>query len=464
MYFRRFIFLLLSVTSWHLYAAQVQDQWQQLYQQSWEAVPLILSQQELSKYPTELIQSNVQFPGFERYSWQDIKQLHQVRIACALPSEPIAHLKDAIEFELKLCRQQPINDSWFLNKDNRHPAGGSFVERYLSESYVKQSELVNVSPEVLARLTAGHSQHPLSDVFSQLSNTGRDALISGYRAWLTSDALWLNGEQGWKRVSNGIWQPLAKQLEIDLNAEQCDFRYSNLCIAQQTRRTEIAFIALIILSTTLLFLFTRALYQKRQQSQSKRFVLQLLTHELRTPIASLGLTVEQFKAEFDHLNENSKLAMWRLLEDYQRLTRLTEASKGYLNNDQRRQYQSAKLEDWLDHICTPHDVSFELDQNQELKLPYYWLSICVNNLIINAKRHGAEPIHIKVTTKKALIIRVYDDGHFPTLIQRWRQDKTSPNHDNMGIGLNIVRHLMHQLGGKLKIQKRPTCLTLELPL
>lgn len=185
-----------------------------------------------------------------------------------------------------------------------------------------------------------------------------------------------------------------------------------------------------------------------------------------------------FRDEFDNLNQTAQQAVWRLLADHQRLAQLTETSKGYLSTDKNQQLiqQVAELEEWLTHVCDKHGISFQLDENHTLTLPFYWLSICLDNLINNAKQHGKGSIRIHVEMrpptqtifrkkKKTLRISVSDQGRFPSFIERWLIWLSPQKHpDNMGIGLSIVTRLMTQMGGRLIIERKPTSCILEMPL
>ncbi|NVD07724.1 DUF3404 domain-containing protein [Vibrio sp. JPW-9-11-11] len=452
---------LISVcTSMPLQASSIQALWQSLYQRSWDSNALLVTQTELSQYPLPLLLSSSDYPNFTQTSWDTIEALYAIRQSC-IASTPISdRLKKAVEFELALCAQRVLPFQWFSDGAFLHPAGGSYVDRYLEHN---QAVLSPEQQATLLMLTSGNSpRHPLADIFEQVSPPGRDALLTGSRAWLEGQTLWLSGERGWKQVPSSSWRPIAKQLNITLDQTQCDFRYSNLCIARRDSVLTISQVALALLSICLFALLLRAWYVKRQQSNIRRFVLQLLTHELRTPIASLGLTTEMLRDQFDHLNEEAQRAFWRLTEDYQRLSQLTEQSKTYLSETGDYAIQTASLEDWLAQVCSAHQVPYTLNHDQQLTLPYYWLSVCLNNLIINALHHGTRPVHVNASINQQLRITVCDQGHFPPRYQRWF--KRSPNPDNMGIGLKLVRHLIQKMGGRLKIETQPTRVTMELPL
>ncbi|WP_162810812.1 ATP-binding protein, partial [Vibrio cholerae] len=49
-------------------------------------------------------------------------------------------------------------------------------------------------------------------------------------------------------------------------------------------------------------------------------------------------------------------------------------------------------------------------------------------------------------------------------LSRHQDTHSRPNTDNMGVGLQLVRKLITQMGGKLVIRRHPTRCILELPL
>ncbi|MEZ8738966.1 DUF3404 domain-containing protein [Photobacterium swingsii] len=483
------LLLVLLITSISAVAntMSLQDKWLAFYQQNWRDNPVTLSQQLLSQYPNTLLQSAVQYPDFDHYTWQDIQQLATVSSTCLAPTSSNEKLKTAIEFELAICSIQRkksdkkdsdvLDLSWFSKHALRHPAGASYADRYF-----EQKGITNISVPFQNYLSADNPAHPLHGFFNQLSPKGRDALLNGYRAWLEKEDLWLSGESGWKKIPTKVWQPIANDLAIKLNGNSCAFRYSNLCLSDQKPNTTPLKLISILLLFGMVIIGLKSLRQRQQQNRDKRFILQLLTHELRTPIASLGLTVEMFRDEFDNLNQASQQAMWRLFADHQRLAQLTETSKGYLSTDKNQQLiqQTAELEEWLTHVCDKHEIDFtysgyQHESNRTLTLPFYWLSLCLDNLINNAKQHGKGEVSVKVEllptiqakgkSPNTLRISVCDHGDFPSLFERWLTElspKQRPN--NMGIGLSIVARLMTQMGGRLIIKRKPTRCILELPL
>ncbi|CAH7294999.1 Histidine kinase [Vibrio chagasii] len=442
-------------------AQSLQDKWQSLYQLSWQASPIFVSQQELSHYPKALLQDNSRYPNFKKFTWQDIALLAEIQQTCQAIEPSNSALNDAIEFELALCQQQTLDSIWFAAHSKRHPAGGSFADRYFAH-YPENREPIHPF------LTISNPLHPLYTKLEPLSPEGKESLLNGYRAWQQGDVLWLSGEQGWKVVPHDVWKPIAKEQGITLSGESCSFRYSNLCLSETNNDTLFMKVMIFSLLIVLFSILARSLFLRTKQRKERQFVLQLLTHELRTPITSLGLTVEMFRNRYDEFPDATQDAVWRLISDYQRLSQLTENSKVYLSTENAEPLlkQNASLEEWLEHVCEKHNIGYQCDSGEvELNLPYYWLTICLDNLIKNAKQHGKGNVLVTVTLADKLRIEVQDQGHFPSFLER-ALSRVTPNdahrHDNMGIGLTIVEHLMKQANGRLIILRNPTRCILEI--
>ncbi|MFD2179587.1 DUF3404 domain-containing protein [Veronia pacifica] len=440
----------------------LQEKWQSLFHQSWDGQPFAVTQQSLDMYPVLLLESSVRYVDLDKFTWSDIEGLYTLSKTCQPDKKYSEHLKDAIEFELALCKGRSLDIDWFTSHNLLHPAGGSFADRYLA-----RSPDTLIKKQLARYLTVGNTDHPLHDRLSILSDVGRDSLLQGYRAWLEGNILWLTGEQGWKAVPPEHWRPIAQNLNITITGKNCAFRYSNLCVNQAVFNTQHYMLLVIALVTSFVAFGIKYLYVRRRQSQERRFVLQLLTHELRTPMTSLGLTVEVFRKQFDELSVDAQGAVWRLISDYQRLLQLTDQSKAYLNanDDEPLKRQTGSLDEWLCHVCEKHNIDYQLENDIEIYVPFYWLTVCLENLINNAKIHGSGKIEVIVSATGSLIIEVRDDGRYPsmfrTFINRFQQRDRS---QNMGVGLTIVSHLMKLMGGKLRIRRDPTRCILELPL
>ncbi|MCZ8499840.1 hypothetical protein O9929_26080 [Vibrio lentus] len=71
--------------------------------------------------------------------------------------------------------------------------------------------------------------------------------------------------------------------------------------------------------------------------------------------------------------------------------------------------QNASLKS-VDHVCEKHNIAYQCEaRDAELNLPYYWLTICLDNLIKNAKQHGQGKVLVKVILADKLRIEVQDE-------------------------------------------------------
>jgi signal transduction histidine kinase len=197
-------------------------------------------------------------------------------------------------------------------------------------------------------------------------------------------------------------------------------------------------------------------------------ILQILTHELRTPIASLSLTVEGFRREFENLPESVYDEFRRLCQDSRRLRQLAEASKDYLQSD----YQPLatewvpSVEEWLTYKLEEEfsqPIELTLNQDVAAKLNVYWLGSCIDNLIRNALKYGVAPVRLDVeSTDLGLTIRVIDQGQLSS--KDWSHvRKPFVSQAGLGLGLTIVESMVARMGGSMKLIGPPTTFILEIP-
>ncbi|EEX35861.1 sensor histidine kinase [Vibrio metschnikovii] len=207
---------------------------------------------------------------------------------------------------------------------------------------------------------------------------------------------------------------------------------------------------------------------KRQEMKSRMLILQILTHELRTPIASLSLTVEGFRREFEHLPETVYDEFRRLCEDSRRLRQLAEASKDYLQSDNKPLATAwvPSVEEWLQYKVEEEftqPIALIVEQDIAAKLNVYWLGTCIDNLIRNAVKYGVAPVTLEVTsTIDSVTIKVTDQG---TLTHKdWRHlRKPFVSKSGLGLGLTIVESMVGRMGGRLTLIGPPTTFILEIP-
>jgi signal transduction histidine kinase len=103
------------------------------------------------------------------------------------------------------------------------------------------------------------------------------------------------------------------------------------------------------------------------------------------------------------------------------------------------------------------DCSFTLD--------VYWFTVCVRNLVDNALTHGQAPVEVRaVVQENVLSLAVSDQGMIPKkeLLRYLRPFARHYSHENLGLGLSLVRTIVEQMGGDFEVKACPTTMIIKL--
>lgn len=337
-------------------------------------------------------------------------------------------------------------------------------------------------------------------ILSRLGNDELVALLQNFNTLLTADHLFIRyhsdptgdvdvlSPSTYRIYSAASWRDFIREKHGDLAAriresdEKCPVLTDNICweanpdtFADFMNKYVIVF---FIGSVALLGLILAALLVKMRQEKKAEerriFGLRTLTHELRTPVASLVLHIETLKSDFDKLSEDAQDAYMRLNSDASRLRRLVESSRQYLNTaagaglitldpksvPSANEHIADLLSDYLPRIRL-----HRLSDDQALASDSYWLGVCLKNLVENALQHGALPVEVFLTKKDGeLHISVQDAGRveavgYKDMVTPFRRGEKSTGY---GLGLSLVERIAKEMGGGLRFETSPTRFTLVL--
>lgn len=220
-------------------------------------------------------------------------------------------------------------------------------------------------------------------------------------------------------------------------------------------------------------LMRRIGFQKRVE-EKQRFAVQALTHELRTPLASLQVSLETLRTQFDGLDEEGQDTLLRIVDDVNRLERITEASKRCLNaygadafaefHPKRLNSVSLFLQSLLENYGEKITLRFE-GEDRGMSFDPYWVGICVTNLVENALRHGSKPVRVLTAVRgEKLCITVEDAGacSFDSLNRMSQPFTRGASSQGIGLGLSIVRQVSREMNGNLEFEPAPTRFTLTI--
>lgn len=418
---------------------------------------------ELQQLDEALLRPASLYPAFNSIQLPALTALYRFRLQCsgALDGVPPA----ARQFEQAQCDRTALPAAWFAAHP-LHPLGGSYAWHYLARHPQSAPALqrflhVRERPDALAGI-------------GRLSDDNLDAIVSGQRWLLQEQTLWWQHQQVWRRYAPAVWQPLARRAGLELMApgQRCDLPLGSICANPVSAldswwRWLLAGAALLVALVVALAL-GYAWRQRRSVQSRQKFILQMLTHELRTPIANLGNIVESFRHDFDALPDSAQTGFGRLADGVQRMRQLADASRHYLSGvgagDVLEVPAPVLLSEWLEAVSEHHaDLQFCLEQDVRILLPLYWTSLCLDNLLDNARRYGKAPIRLSAAWRQGWLRLTVSDGGVLARYSLPHMHGARVSGSGMGLGLTIVRRVMRRLKGKVRLSGPPTTFILELP-
>ena len=216
-----------------------------------------------------------------------------------------------------------------------------------------------------------------------------------------------------------------------------------------------------------------------ESEQEKRMMIAQLSHDIKTPIISIQVTVEGILDGVIKKEERLHY-LTTIGRQTERLNKLVEELDVLTLNAQPRDKADEEVEDvFLDQLLIESMSEFQLQIEQEerdvyiqvspesakIKSYYDKLSRILVNLLNNAFKYSEPGTRIEVLaqlTEEELIISVKDEGQgilpedLEKIFNRLYRVETSRNMKTggHGLGLAIARELAHQLGGEITAESQ----------
>ena len=216
-----------------------------------------------------------------------------------------------------------------------------------------------------------------------------------------------------------------------------------------------------------------------ESEQEKRMMIAQLSHDIKTPITSIQVTVEGILDGV--IKEEERIHYLTTIgRQTERLNKLVEELDVLTLNAQPQDIADEEVEDvFLDQLLIESMSEFQLQIEQEerdvyiqvkpesakIKSYYDKLSRILVNLLNNAFKYSEPGTRIEVLaqlTEEELIISVKDEGQgilpedLEKIFNRLYRVETSRNMKTggHGLGLAIARELAHQLGGEITAESQ----------
>jgi signal transduction histidine kinase len=227
----------------------------------------------------------------------------------------------------------------------------------------------------------------------------------------------------------------------------------------------------IALISGILFLY--AAYRKTLiYSQRQNNFLLSITHELKTPLASIKLAFETIKMRKLKAEQNAKISDNGILE-VNRLHNQVENILTATSIDQEYEplYQQTNLKELFDEIVEsrrlrPHEnrVNYSLDEHndKDFNIDIYGCLLICENLLGNALKYSEGEVQFKLSlSKNQLHIVVEDEGigiddmERKNIFKRFYRigNEETRKSKGTGLGLYIVKRIVETNNGSIKIMK-----------
>ncbi len=215
----------------------------------------------------------------------------------------------------------------------------------------------------------------------------------------------------------------------------------------------------------------RAEAERAAAEDERRAVVSALSHDLRTPLASLLVSVDALEdglvdgpAQVTSMRRNV-VALERLVEDLFLLARADSGSLGLSSE----QLDLSELVDEAIEAVTPSAMDREIKLSAEMSGPVTIvgddsaLGRILRNLLDNGTRFAESEVTVELVTRSdSAQLTVSDDGpgfaddFVPRAFERFSQaDAARSSHGGAGLGLAITQTLVQAHGGSVEIEPGP---------
>ncbi len=240
------------------------------------------------------------------------------------------------------------------------------------------------------------------------------------------------------------------------------------------------------------FVTLRTLFNQKKLSEIKSDFINNMTHEFKTPIATISLAVDAIKNEKVQ-NDREKLAYFTgiIKEENKRMNKHVETIlQAALLEKQELQLQLKDLHihDTIHHILDNYVLQLE-DKNGKVELllnakndviqaDEVHFTNLISNLIDNAIKYSNDNVLLKITThstNKFFVMSVQDNGigmskeSVKRVFEKFYRAHTGNVHNvkGFGLGMSYVKTVIDAHKGKVKVDStigKGTTFTVEVPI
>ena len=215
---------------------------------------------------------------------------------------------------------------------------------------------------------------------------------------------------------------------------------------------------------------TKARANEREAVENNKTVIATLSHDIKTPIASIRAYAEGLEAHMDSSPERRARYLSVIRRKCDEVAKLTDDLFLHSLSDLNKlKINAAPLEicsfvkEAIEELAAQQDDIFfvppsfsayvNADKNRLLQI--------IENLINNARKYAKSDIDVSLSQENGAVwlkIRDYGggipDGDMPFIFDKFYRGKNCGNEQGSGLGLYIVKYLAEKMGGSILLRNR----------
>jgi len=323
------------------------------------------------------------------------------------------------------------------------------LSKYIDQKFEKEGYLIAAKIQYISIIYIPDStkliDHPI--VLYDTENRLEKAGISNSGRWETSSSA--TNDENKKLEKNDSFLVKSKTEFQILNIKSIVFKELTLLILC---------CASLLLSVLLIYLFTvKNLIKQQKQVDILHTVVDNISHEFKTPIATLKIASKTLKKEF---NPETLPLIDRQIQ------RLENLMLQLHTDESETEMIKIKPADWdffvHDLAFTYPDIKFNLKNtvSQEFHLDKNLMETVIKNLCENSMKYGASDIKIDISSSKdTLEIGVSDNGdgieksELKNIFEKFYRIQSNNIHNTKGLGLGLyfVKKIITKYNGKVDV-------------
>lgn len=340
----------------------------------------------------------------------------------------------------------------------------SKLSNYIDRQFEKEGYLVAAKITYLSIISVPDSTKLIDKpvILYETRNKVTNAGISQSGKWETSSTS-TSGENDTVEKKDSFIIRTQTDFEI-LNINQIVFKELTLLILC---------CVVLLFSVLLLYIFTvKNLIRQQKQVEVLHTVVDNISHEFKTPIATLKIASKTLKKEYNQ-------EIFPLID--RQISRLEDLMLQLHAEESEDENPTIQPKDWdffiKDLAFTYPEVDFEMNNSVSTELPFYkkLMETVIKNLCENSVKYGASKIKIdlKIIQNK-FEITISDNGNgieqkeLKNIFEKFYRIQSNNIHNSKGLGLGLffVKKIIEKHNGKTEVSsivKEGTTFKISIP-